>query len=327
MRKRRLIAGIVLALMLSPGTLLRTQIPSRSTADLTITRLADLPDETSNSGFTRMGVWELSSSRIDFGGYSALLVLNNATLRAFSDRGKRLTFAEPGQPQDREAQFATVWDRGDLSPTVPDIEAATRDPETGDYWLAFENTHAVIRNDIASAFVRSRRPSAWQDWPENGGAEAMARFPDGRFIILPERDSTGFLYASDPTDEVEPLTFDFTVPADYNPTDMMALPDGRVLILLRQLEWGWPPFATAIAIADPRGLTEGGTLDIELLIRLETILPRENYEALSLAGVEEDGTVILWLMSDDNLSAFQRTLLAKMSWREKDAGHEKAREE
>ena len=327
MKRRRLIAGIVLALMLAPGTLLRTQIPSGSTADLIISRVADLPDKASNGGFTRMGVWELSSSRIEFGGYSALLVLGDTTLRAFSDRGKRLTFAAPGQPQEREVRFASVWDRGDLSPTVPDIEAATRDPETGDYWLAFENTHAVIRNDIASKFVQSRRPPAWQDWPENGGAEAMARLPDGRFIILPERDSTGLLYPSDPTDEVEPVRFDFAIPGGYNPTDMAALPDGRVLVLLRQLEWGWPPFATAIAIADPRGLTDGAVLDLDIVVRLETILPRENYEALALASVQEDGAVSLWLMSDDNLSAFQRTLLAKISWREKDAGHEKAREE
>ena len=316
--------------MLSPGTLLRTHIPLEPVADLDITRLDDLPEAGSNNGFTRDGVWEISSSRIDFGGYSALLVLHNNALRAFSDRGKRLTFAEPGQPQQRDVQFATVWDRGDLRMTIPDIEAATRDPETGDYWLAFENTHALIRYSVASEFTRSRRPPSWQGWPENGGAEAMARLPDGRFLVLPERDATGLLYpVRSRRAKCEPLKFGFAIPGGYNPTDMAALPDGRVLVLLRQLEWSWLPFATAIGIADPRGLADGAALDIDLLVRLETILPRENYEALALAGTEEDGTVRLWLMSDDNLSAFQRTLLAQINWREEDAddAHEKAREE
>lgn len=319
----------MLGMMLAPGTLLRSHIPLEPTADLAITRLTDLPDKRSNGGFTREAVYELSSSRIEFGGYSALLVLGDATLRAFSDRGKMLTFATPGQPQKREVGFASVWDRGDLSQTPPDIEAATRDPDTGDYWLAFENSNALIRYSIASKYIRSRRPPNWQGWSDNSGAEAMARLPDGRFVILPEAGSIGLLYPSDPTGEVEPLKFRFATPDGYHPTDLAALPDGRVLVLLRQVVWALPPFASAIGIADPRGLTEGGTLDIDLLAQLAPILPRDNYEALALAGVEEDGAVRLWLMSDDNLASFQRTLLAQLTWREEDAegAHEKAREE
>ncbi len=329
MRKRNLAAAIVVALALAPGTLVRTAIPRGDAIDLSIAAIDDLPEATSHDGFTSEGVWELSSARLDFGGYSALLVLGADTLRAFSDRGRILSFPAPGGSSPFATRFSNLWDRGELDGTVPDIEAATRDPATGNYWIAFENTHSLIRYSRASEFEAARLPPEWQGWYENGGVEAMARLPDGRFLVLPERDDTGFLYPSDPAQEVEPLAFHFAVPRDYNPTDMAALPDGRVLVLLRKLERAVPPFASAIAIADPRELEDGGTLELGLLTDLTTILPRENYEALALAGVAEDSTVQLWLMSDDNLSAFQRTLLARLDW----AGdttwrkaHEKARE-
>lgn len=323
MNWRRLVAGVLIALALAPGTFLRTPIPLERSTDLAIAPVTDLPETRSGSGFTREGVWELTSSSMAFGGYSALLPMGGDSLRLFSDRGQRLTFPVPGRPQEGEVYFASVWDRGELSNTVADIEAATRDPATSDYWLAFENTHAVIRFNVASHFEAARRPPEWQDWPDNSGAEAMTRLPDGRFLVLPERSPTGLIYPSDPTDDVEPTPFALGLPAGYHPTDAAALPDGRVLVLLRKLEWAVPPFSAAIGLADPAVLDERDALDIDLLLRLEAILPRENYEGLAVEGVADDGTVDLWLVSDDNISMFQRTLLARLSWQPD--GHEKAR--
>lgn len=327
MRRRRLVVAALVALALAPGTFVRTHIPIGTDVDVTFTRVTDLPEMRESGGFTREGVWELHSQNINFGGYSALLMLDSGLLRAFSDRGSRLTFSAPGQRAVRETRFAFVWNRGTLRHTQPDIEAATRDPATGDYWLAFEQNHAIIRYSLASDFEAARQPPEWQNWDANGGVEAMARLPDGRLLVLPERDATGLLYGGDPTADIAPLQFQYSVPDGYSPTDLTVLPDGRVLVLLRQVTWAVPPFSCAIAIADPRRLEEGGTLDLELLARLETILPRDNYEALAFAGVQSDGTVQLWLMTDDNLASFQRTLLAKLIWREPDAAHEKAREE
>jgi len=326
MRKRRLAAALLLAIGLAPGTLLRTDIPRGNEVDLSISVVDDLPDTVSSDGFTRSGIWQLSSGRLDFGGYSALLVLGGDTLRAFSDRGRILTFPAPNGSSTARTHFANMWNRGALSATVADIEAATRGPASGVYWVAFESTHSLIRYSLASEFEAARIPPEWQGWSENAGVEAMAWLPDGRFIVMPERATTGFLYPSDPVEEVEPLTFRFAIPGDYNPTDMAALPDGRVLILLRKLDWGLPPFTSAIAIADPRALEEGEELPIQILVQLDSILPRENYEALAVSGVADDGTVGLWLMSDDNFASFQRTLLVHVDWREGGA-HEKAREE
>lgn len=314
MNKPRLAAAVAMALALAPGTLVRTAIPTGEDIDLAISAIDNVPERSSHDGFTREGLWELSSARLDFGGYSALLVPEADRLQAFSDRGTVLTFSAPGSHLPLCARFGSLRNRGELGAMVPDLEAATRDRATGDYWLAFENTHSLIRYSRAGEFEAARLPPEWQDWPPNSGVEAMARLADGRFLVLPERGDTGLLYPSDPVEAAEPLAFRLAVPNDYSPTDMAALPDGRVLVLLRKLGWSVPPFESALALADPRALDGGGALELVVLADLGPILPRENYEALALAGIGEDGTISLWLMSDDNLSAFQRTLLARLSW-------------
>ncbi|WP_340588278.1 esterase-like activity of phytase family protein [Erythrobacter alti] len=326
-RKRRLIAAILLAVALAPGTLVRTDIPDRHVLSLGMAELTELPESERYGGFTREGVWELASPNLDFGGYSALLVLDNGErLRAFSDRGTSLTFARPESPGEFESSFAHVWNRGRLSRTVPDIEAATRDAATGDYWLAFESDHAVIRYSRASELEALREPPEWRDWRVNAGAEAMARLPDGRFIVLPEDGLTGLLYPGDPTRDAEPIRFHVALPGGLVPTDMAALPDGRVMVLMRRVSWGWPPFTAALGIADPNGLQDGDLLEVAQLLDLDRLLPPENYEGLAVQQ-QANGSHVLWIIADDNLASFQRTLLAKLVW----DGHlpqaqEKARE-
>ena len=285
----------------------------------------DLPQAGEEASAMRVsGLWEIDSEDPAIGGYSALLVLGGQ-LRAFSDHGHRITFARPNRSLENAPTHDNVWDRGPLRRFAPDIEAATRDPATGDYWLAFEERHALIRFDIASAYVASREPPEWREWPHNSGAEAIARFGDGRFVVLPETLLTGFLYPADPTSErIEPRAFAFTLPDDYHPTDMAQLPDGRLLVLLRKLAPGWPFFSGALGIADIATLDEADSLEVRLLTRLDSMLPRENWEALGVDPADAEGSgLAIWVMSDDNFSPIQRTLLARLEWtptREKGAG-------
>ena len=326
--KSRIAAALVVTLALAPGTFVRTPIPTTHEQSLQSVVVTDLPGSARIGGFTRVGVWQLTSPNIDFGGYSALLVLDGANrLRAFSDRGTSVTFAPPGTDEASEVAFAQIANRGRLSGTVPDIEAAARDSETGDYWLAFEARHAVIRYSRDGGLEALREPPEWRNWPENGGVEAMARLPDGRFLVLPERERIGLLYPADPIRVGAPLRLTVTLPDGLSPTDMAALPDGRVLVMMRRVIRAWPPFTAAIGIADPRGLADGDALNVEMLLDLDSILPRENYEGLAVEP-QADGSFALWIIADDNLASFQRTLLAKLVWdgRMPD-DHEKARED
>lgn len=325
MRARRLLAGTLIALALAPGTFVRTQISNAPDALMTISVVDDLPIADTSGPVRRDAVWHLDSPSLRFGGYSALFVLGtqNPQMRAFSDRGVRIDFPLPENASVTQIRLRNVWNRGALSRTTPDIEAATRDPASGDYWLAFEHRHALIRYDVASEFEAAVEPEQWRDWPENSGAESLARLADGRFLVLPERAGMGLLYSADPTGGGEAITFPLDLPDGFVPTDATALPDGRVLVLLRQLDWHWPPFSAALGVIDPQEIAADARLAVDMLAPLDPILPRDNYEALAVGDVAEDGSVTLWMMSDDNQSSFQRTLLVRLTL---ESGHEKARE-
>ena len=186
-----------------------------------------------------------------------------------------------------------------------------RDPASGRTWLALENVNAVLRYDAAGRFEAARRPAEWAGWGKNAGPEAMERLADGRFIVLPEARATGILFPGDPTEEVAARSFAVTIPGDYKATDLAALPDGRVLVLLRKVVLGYPPFTAALGIADPAELERGDVLTVRLLVDLDALVPPENWEGLASES-RCDGRVDLWLIADDNSASFQRTLLAKL---------------
>lgn len=205
-------------------------------------------------------------------------------------------------------------DIGPFSDRHADIESVTRDPATGEYWLGFESFNGVGRYDSTHGFVAASQPSAMRNWPINSGSEAMVRLRNGRFLILPEHRAQGLLLFSDPTKEGRTQTFAFHLPDPYFATDMAELPDGRVLILARGLEWGLPPFTARLYLADPADIRAKTVWTPQLVAELDRLLPRENYEALAVVP-QDDGSLVLWIASDDNLAVLQRTLLARLRWR------------
>ena len=314
MSKRRALAIAALMLGLAPGTFVRTEVPDRQAQLLTITPVEDLPEASALGGFTREGVWELTSPNIDFGGYSALVTFGRrGNLVAWSDRGMSMTFARPGTAHASTVRFARVEDRGPLSAAFPDIEAAMRDPGTGQVWLALENANAVLRYDAEGRFAAARQPPEWAGWGKNAGPEAMERLPDGRFIVLPEAHATGLVYPSDPTDEVAAREFGVTIPGGYRATDLAALPDGRLLVLLRKVVLGYPPFTAALGLADPSELERGDALTVRVLLDLDALVPPDNFEGMATEP-RADGLVDVWLIADDNVASFKRTLLARLTF-------------
>jgi hypothetical protein len=91
-------------------------------------------------------------------------------------------------------------------------------------------------------------------------------------------------------------------------TDAAVLPDGRLLLLNRQFGW-FGGLSAVLTVADARGLRAGGIIEGRELARLAPPLTVDNMEALSVTV--ENGRTIVWIASDDNLFALQRTLLLK----------------
>jgi hypothetical protein len=136
--------------------------------------------------------------------------------------------------------------------------------------------------------------------------------------VLGERESLpslvagpGLLFAGDPVEGAKAIGFRFVPPKGFMPTDMAALPDGRVLILLRGLGFGLPPFSAQLVVADPSEIRSGEEWPWTPFAEISPPLPRDNYEGLAIAATP-DGGADIWIISDDNNAAFQRTLLIRL---------------
>ncbi len=316
-RRSRLIAALAVALLCAPGTWLRSDLSTTGAERITVTRLAG-PRPLAAPGWTLAGTWHYRGTGLRFGGMSALLALEDGRLRAFSDRGYRWDLSAPDQSAAAPAGTASALVEQPVARgwamDLTDIEAATRDPAQGTYWLGFEQTHVIHRYTAADAPAGLRDLTDEVDWDSNAGIEAMVRLADGRFVVLPEGQARGLLFADDPVTGGAPKTFRMIMPATgFKITDAAQLPDGRLLVLLRKLvrpsPQAWPPFASLLAIAPvPEA---GATFAPKIALQLGGVLPRENYEGLALRA-RADGRVDVWLIADDNVSVFQRTLLAKL---------------
>ncbi|MFL0670873.1 MAG: esterase-like activity of phytase family protein [Erythrobacter sp.] len=309
--KRRLLAALAVALMCAPGTWLRSAPPTAPAADLAAIRIAD-PRATGVPGWQLAGVWHLVSSDSQFGGFSALLDRGEAGFTAFSDRGWRLDFASPEGPA-RPPRLVRMFPDQGLQHRFFDLEAAVRDPASGTFWVASENDHAIHRFAADGTPQGRRELRGRVPWLRNSGIEAMVRLGDGRFVVLPEGQREGLIFPRDPVEGGKPARFAITVPEPgYDITDAAVLPDGRLMVVLRKLlsplSDGWPPFASLIAVGDmPQA---GGDFRPRTVLRLAGVVPPENYEGLALQA-RPDGRIAVWLIADDNISVFQRTLLAK----------------
>ena len=160
-----------------------------------------------------------------------------------------------------------------------------------------------------------------QGWSSNGGPEAFVRLADGRFLVLAEmRDgwfSSGgpaLLFPSDPVEGAQPVRFRYDAPPGTQPTDMAQLPDGRVLILHREVVLGVPPrFAATIVLADPKQIRAGQVWSGKVIARIASPLPSDNFEGLAIEPLAHGGARV-WVISDDNQISFQRTILLKLRW-------------
>lgn len=258
---------------------------------------------------------ELTSPDRAFGGFSALLARGDAFM-LLNDGGNVARFRLGPNGRVSEPSFAplpagpgTGWTKQQR-----DGEALAFDPHTGRLWIAFERANAIWRYgpDLRSA-ERAVRPVAMSHWRRNGGAEAMARLADGRFLVIAEERTRGpgreaLLFTGDPTDGREPLRFRYLPPDGFDPSDATQLPDGRVLVLNR---WWGPPlrFRSALTVLDAGAMRPGAVIKGREIARIAPPLQTENFEGV--AATLDQGRTVIWLLSDAGTPRFERTLLLR----------------
>ena len=308
---RRVIAVLLVALVVGQGVWWRAEVADRYTPAMHITAVAHSNHAVGSLQVERL--WQLRGQGESFGGYSAMLLLGGS-MRLFSDRGWLLTFPRPdhGPVPDSAFSLRQLYPEGLPLRELLDIESATRDPATGQYWVGYESRHTIYRYAVDGTPQGFVEPDYTRGWYANGGIEAMVRLADGRFLVFHEGAHDAFLYPGDPVDLTQPQQLHLALPGDYAVTDAGELPDGRIVVLLRRVALHVPAFETRLALLDPAELRAGQPWPVHGLAQLEDLLPRDNWEALAVEPGVDAGAVTLWLASDDNRSAFQRSYLARL---------------
>jgi hypothetical protein len=109
----------------------------------------------------------------------------------------------------------------------------------------------------------------------------------------------------------KPGSFAVRRSSNYDITDAALLPGGDVLLLERRFSWssGLAVRMRRIALAE---IKPGATVDGPVLLDADLGYEIDNMEGLSVHRIP-DGEIVLTLISDDNFSALQRTLLLQFT--------------
>ncbi len=265
--------------------------------------------------------YRLRSTDPAFGSFSSLIV-DGDRFTLLSDGGNIVRFRLDSNGRVSDRKFADLpdgpgigWEKSDR-----DSESMTRDPATGTVWVGFENSNAIwaYTPDLSRA-LRHETPPAMRKWPVNGGAEAMARLHDGSFIVLSEaadwpgskgRAVIGIRFDGDPTRASRRgFRFGYRPPAGYKPTGIAELPDGRLLVLNRRFRVT-SGFRVALTLVDRRAISPGKIATGRTLARFAPPALSDNYEGIAVVR-ESTGHIAVWIVSDDNQSSLQQSLLLK----------------
>jgi hypothetical protein len=287
-----------------------------------------LPRETSQIRFGPLefhGGLELTSPYKEFGGFSALhMGADGAHFVSLSDRGHWLTgriLYENGRPVGIEdAEMAP-----ELGPDGRPLAARgwwdteSLADQDGVFYVGIERVNRIVRFDFAKFGVRARAsvvatPPGIATLPNNKGLEALAIAPRGTklagtLIAFSERglDVAGNLKAfliGGPT----PGEFAVKRRDDFDISDCTVLPGGDVLLLERRfslLRGGIAMRLRRLSIAD---IKPGALVDGPALFEADMGYNIDNMEGISTHRTAA-GDLILTMISDDNFSFLQRTIL------------------
>ena len=189
-------------------------------------------------------------------------------------------------------------------------------------YIGLERVNMVLRFDFSKGFTRSRAevvpmPPAVKKLPFNQGLEALVMVPSGlplagTLIALSERglDASGNLIAflvGGPT----PGQFSVRRTDNFDISDATLLPSGQLLVLERKFS-----LVNGIGIRIRRiplaSVAPGAVVDGPSIFDADLGSEIDNMEGID-SFVTPEGYTVLTLVSDDNFSMIQRTLLLQFT--------------
>lgn len=281
------------------------------------------PSRTRFGSLTFRSGLQLTSSYAEFGGFSGLSRAENGQLVAVSDLAQWL-LARPvyenekltGLSQASMAPVLNVQGRPMRSTKYYDTESLCI--VNGVAYIGIERIHAVMRFPFARDGVLARgelvsMPLDAKTLPSNKSLEAIGVAPSksplaGSLIAIAERARDG---NSTPTkgfilNGPDLGAFDVVRHDGFDVTDLAFLPSGDMLLLERTVSI-WSGFASRIRLIKGNTIKAGATLDGPVLFEADGSCQIDNMEGLSVH--QEGKNMILTMISDDNFSRFQRTVL------------------
>jgi hypothetical protein len=318
------------ALQPDHGLAVPTAIPvAITTTALPLNR--DDPAQDQIGALTFLGAVQLRATNPLFGGISALraghATANGVQMLGLSDTGNWLAFEtleRGGRLVDVSHVSLTPIRQADGSAAHTkaegDAEALEWDPATGAATIVYEQDHRLAHftgidpakpASLTAMPTRIERLTPMTGWPLNGGGEAMAMLPDGARIVIseqrkrPDGSHVALITQHGTTREIAIES----VP-DHSPTDAIAIDATHILVLHRRFDlMGQGAALSLVDLAPALASTLADPLPAKLLARWQAPVTLDNMEGLALHRVGD--RVFLYIVSDDNLSSLQRTLLMK----------------
>lgn len=262
--------------------------------------------------------WLLDSADARFGGFSGLLVEPDRLL-LLSDRGWLWSV-------ERDPRAAVPFRNGSwqvrallVEGRAPDAEDLARAGDGG-ILIALEGRHALARlpgaerADTSVLELEPRPlPELFSRLPANFGVEASASLPGDTVLVIAEHGPGG-LHPAAILGSGEPRLLVYRSEPGFAPTG--AAWDGGWLYVVERKFSALSGFAvrlTATPIADPTDLPERIEPPVELA-RLAGSRLVDNVEAVAVEPSERGDAIRLWLVTDDNFSPLQRTVLLRLAW-------------
>jgi hypothetical protein len=266
------------------------------------------------------GGLELTSDNAKFGGLSGLLVAaDGQSFTAVSDRGLWFTGritrdAQGGLVGVADTALFPIRDRdGDpvaIRTQTHDAESLAREGDT--LIVGFERRHRLWRYDAGN--LETAKAEALPTPPGligariNGGIEALAVLGPGRYLAVAEELETpdgnlrGWLFDDGVWRELA-----YEQQPGWKPTDFTLLPDGDVLATERHFT-RMGGFTSQLRRIPRALIAPGALLQGKVIAEFAAPILTDNFEGLAnFRG--GDGHIYLLVVSDNNFTPLQRTVL------------------
>lgn len=276
------------------------------------------PDRIKFGQLAFVGGLVLTSKNDNFGGLSGMRIVGD-TLYAVTDKGHFLTAKitrEVGKLSGLEnATLTRLRGRdGKKIKKKRNADAESLEIVGSQYLVGFErNDRIEVFNRKGNKLVGDGRAKTTNlkkfDFPNNKGPEAIAHIPNSEKLLAfaeyaPNNEN---LHQAFIVEGKEITPFFVTLTPGYSLTDATFLPNGE-LIMLERFYTPVTGSAMRIRTFDISNLKEGAVFDGKIISEATSEMQIDNMEGISVS-TNAAGETLVAIISDDNFSRSQRTLL------------------